>query len=64
MMATLASCEAIWLRKMLIGLFGLEMGPTMIHCDNQSCNKLSKNPMFHDRSNDREIKYHFIRDVV
>jgi hypothetical protein len=29
-----ASCEAIWLRKLLIGLFDLEMRETMILCDN------------------------------
>ena len=29
-----ASCEAIWLRKMLVGLFGQRLRPTMIYCDN------------------------------
>jgi hypothetical protein len=28
----------------------------MIHCDNQSCIKLSENPMFHDRR--KHIRYH------
>jgi hypothetical protein len=59
-----ASCKAIWLRKMLVGLFGREMPPTVIHCDNQSCIKLSENPVFHDRSKHIEIRYHFIRDWV
>jgi hypothetical protein len=59
-----ASCEAIWLRKMLVGLFGQEISPTVIHCDNQSCIKLSENPVFHDRSKHIEIRYHFIRDWV
>jgi hypothetical protein len=36
----------------------------LIHCDNQSCVKLSENPVFHDRSKHIEIKYHFIRDMV
>ena len=26
--------------------------------------KLSKNPMFHDKSKHIEIKYHYIRDMV
>jgi hypothetical protein len=64
MAASQASCEAIWLRKMLVGLFGQEMSPTVIHCDNQSCIKLSENPVFHDRSKHIEIRYHFIRDWV
>jgi hypothetical protein len=45
-----ASCEAIWLRKLLVGLFDLEMEATVILCDNQSCIKMSKNPVFHDKS--------------
>jgi hypothetical protein len=36
----------------------------VIHCENQSCIKLSKNPRFHDRSKHIEIIYHFIRDRV
>ena len=32
--------------------------------DNQSCIKLSENPVFHDRSKHIEICYHFIRDNV
>jgi hypothetical protein len=39
--------EAVWLRKLLTDLFDHEMDPTIIHCDNQSCVKLSENPMFH-----------------
>jgi hypothetical protein len=29
-----ATCEAIWMRKILVGLFGSHLDPTMIHCDN------------------------------
>lgn len=36
----------------------------MIHCDNQSCIKLSENPMFHDMFKYIDIKYHFIKDCV
>jgi hypothetical protein len=57
-----ASCETIWLVKLLIGLFGQELEPTMIYCDNQSCIKLSKNLVFHDRSKYIKIIYHFIQD--
>jgi hypothetical protein len=34
--------EAMWLRKLLEDLFGHEMDSTVIHCDNQSCVKLSR----------------------
>ena len=62
--ACLAICEAVWLWKLLSDLFDLQMDATCIHCDNQSCVKLSENPVFHDKSKHIEIKYHYIRDMV
>ena len=59
-----ASCEAVWLRKILSDIFDLQLDATCIHCDNQSCVKLSKNPVLHDLSKHIEIKYHNIRDMV
>ena len=58
------SCEAVWLRKLLSDLFDLQSDATCIHCDKQSCVKLSENPVFHDKSKHIEIKYHYIRDMV
>jgi len=62
MAANLASCDVLWLRKLLSGLFDVELSPTVIYCDNQSSIKLTKNPVFHDRTKHIEITYHFIRD--
>eukprot|EP00253_Pinus_taeda_P020907 PITA_20907 len=64
MAASLAACEAIWMRKILVGLFGSHLDLTVIYCDNQSCIKLSANPVFHDRSKHIDIRYHHIRDCV
>ena len=64
MAASLAACEAIWMRKILVGLFDSHLDPTVIYCDNQSCIKLSVNPVFHDRSKHIDIWYHHIRDCV
>jgi aspartate carbamoyltransferase regulatory subunit len=50
--------------KVACRLFDQVQEPTVIHCDNQSCVKLSKNPVFHDKSKHIEIKYHYIRDMV
>ena len=36
-----ASCEAVWLRKLLFDLFDLQMDASCTHYDNQSCMKLS-----------------------
>lgn len=62
--SSVACREAVWLQKLLAGLFNLELEPTLIHCDNQSCVKLSDNPVFHDKSKHIEIKYHYIQDMV
>ena len=34
MAACLAACEAIWMRKILVRLFGSYLEPTVIYCDN------------------------------
>ena len=36
-----ASKEAIWLKKLVSGLFGDKLETTVFHCDNQSCIKLT-----------------------
>eukprot|EP00253_Pinus_taeda_P030913 PITA_30913 len=64
MAASQATCEAIWMRKILVGLFGQRMDPTMIYYDNQICIKLSDNPVFHDRSKHIDIRYHHLQDCV
>lgn len=39
--ASMATCEIIWLRKLLVALFGQRIEMTVIHYDNQSCIRLS-----------------------
>ena len=64
MASSLAACEALRHRKLPLGLFRRELGATVIHCDNHSCIKISKNLVFHDRSKHIDIMYPFIRDCV
>ena len=64
MEASQAACEAIWMRKVLVGLFGSHSNPTVIYCDNQSCIKLLINLVFDDRSKHIDIWYHHLRDCV
>jgi hypothetical protein len=59
-----ATCESIWMRNILVGLFGSHLDPIVINCDNQSCIKLSINLVFHDRSKHIDIWYHHLRDCV
>ena len=48
---TCSACsEAVWLRKMLIGLFDAAIDVTSIFCDNHICIKMTENPVFHDKS--------------
>jgi hypothetical protein len=64
MAASQATCEAIWMRKVLVGLFGSHLDPTVIYCDNRSCIKISINTVFHDRYKNIDIWYHHLRDCV
>ena len=59
-----ASCEAVWIRKLLSGLFDAELKATNIFCDNQSCIKLSENPVHHDKTKHIENRFHYIWDIV
>ena len=36
MASIMASCEGMWLRKLLAGLFKCELEATVVHCDNRS----------------------------
>ena len=51
----MAAREVVWLRKLLSGLFGYMLEPTRIRCDNQSCVKMSVNPVHHDRMKHMEM---------
>ena len=64
MAASQAACEAIWMRKILVGLFSSHLDLTVIHCDNRSCIKLSINHVFHGRSKHINIQYDHLRDCV
>jgi hypothetical protein len=59
-----AFTEAVWLYKLVYGLSNHVLNLTMIYCDDQSYVKLSKNPVFYDRSKHIEIKHYILRDKV
>ena len=48
----------------MLGLFDIELDTIVTLCDNQSCIKMTKNLVFHDKSNHIEIRYFYIRDMV
>ena len=62
--ARMEICEAIWIMNFLVSLFGQKVDTTLIHYNNQSCTKLSKNQVFHSRSKHIEIRYNFIKYCI
>ena len=40
------------------------MDATVILCDNQSCMKMTENPVFHDKTKHIQIRYFYICDMV
>jgi kynurenine formamidase len=36
----------------------------VVHCDNQSCIKLTENSLFHNSSKHIDMRYHYIQDLV
>jgi hypothetical protein len=56
--------KVVWLCKLVYRLFDPVMHSIVIYFDNQSCVKLSENPMFHGILKHIEIKYYFLCDKV
>lgn len=61
--ASLCSCQAIWLRRLMETVQQQQRGPTTIFCDNVSAIKISKNPVLHARSKHIDVRYHFLREL-
>ena len=62
--ATVATCKAVWMRRMLRDLCHEQEKGTTIFCDNNSIISLLKNYVFHKRTKNIDAKYHFIRELV
>ncbi|KAF3642324.1 Retrovirus-related Pol polyprotein from transposon TNT 1-94 [Capsicum annuum] len=61
--ATEAGKEMIWLKRFLQE-HGLQQMEYVIYCDSQSAIDLSKNSMYHARTNHIDVRYHWIREQV
>ena len=59
-----ATCQAIWLRRLLDELTGVKAHPPALMVDNQPAIALAKNPVLHDRSKHIDVKFHFLRDCI
>eukprot|EP00253_Pinus_taeda_P019535 PITA_19535 len=58
------TCEAVWLRRLLLDAGEEQKVATMIKCDNQSSIKLANNPMFHNNTKHIDTQFHFFREKV
>ena len=56
--AAIATCEAIWLNRVLKDLLVDVSDPTTIYCNNLSSIQLAKNPVFHTQTKHIEVHYH------
>jgi hypothetical protein len=59
-----ATCEAVWLRRILEDVGEKRKGPTCINCDNKISIKLANNLVFHSRTKHIEIQHHFVRERI
>jgi hypothetical protein len=59
-----ATCEAVWIRRLVKELGHPQRGPTVIYEDNKGCIEISKNDVHSSRMKHVDIKYFFIREKV
>ena len=62
--ATTATCQAVWMNRLIGELMNNEEIKVKLMVDNQSEIMLSKNPVHHNRTKHIDIPYHFIRECV
>ena len=61
-----ATCctQVLWMIHTLVDLEVKCIAPIPIHCDNTSAISVSKNLVFHFKTKNMPIKYHFLREQV
>ena len=58
------TCELLWIKGISADLSIFHTQPVALHCDNHAAIHISKNPVFHDRTMNVQVDYHFIRDEI
>ena len=62
--AIVATCAAIWLKRLFQDLQVEVPNPIQIYYDNISSMYLAMNPIFHARTKHIEVHYHFVHERV
>lgn len=58
--ASMATRQVAWMRSLLSDIGCNQLGPTPLLCDNQSAIRLVRNPEFHQRTKQIDVKYHYV----
>eukprot|EP00253_Pinus_taeda_P036134 PITA_36134 len=59
-----ATCEAVWLRRLLLYVREEKKVATMIKCDNHNSIKLANNLVFHKNTKHIDAQFHFVKEKV
>ena len=62
--ATSATCQAVWMIRLIRELMSNDESMVKLLVDNQSAITLSKNTGHHNRTKHIDIRYHFMRECV
>ena len=62
--ATECCTQVEWMKQTLQDIKVVFEEPTVIHCDNISAIRLSKNPVQHSKAKHIPIKYHYLRELA
>ena len=62
--ACFASCEAVWLRRIIWHMGVHQEDAIMLQCNNQSCMAIAKNLVFHAQTKHIEIQYHYVCELI
>ncbi len=61
---SVATQEAVWLRRLMADICESAKGPTDLFEDNQGTIAMAKNPVSHSRTKHIDIKYHYVREAI
>ena len=64
MALSLATQEAVWLRRLVEEMGNPDPEATVIYEDNQGAIATAHNPVFHRRTKHIQIRYHYVREAV
>ena len=61
---SLATCQSLWISRLITELMSVEENLVKILVDNKPALELTRNPIHHTRSKHIDTRHHFIRDCI